>query len=333
MTEQIKRKRVWTMARMREKTKNSSLKLTSYSSWFDMIRGDFKRNFGIYAIALPGILYYLIFGYIPMYGIIIAFKDYSPGLGILGSPWVGFEHFISFFSSYYFTRVIRNTILLNLYLIVFGFPVPIILALSLNELRGKYLKKTVQSITYLPHFISSVIICGMIVDFTSSSGFITTIVNAFGGNYNNLLHKEEFFRTIYVASDIWQTFGWSSIIYLAAMSGLDTELYEAAMLDGANKFKQLIHITLPGIAPTIIIMFILRIGQVMSLGAEKVILLYNPVVYETADIISSYVYRKGLVESDYSFSTAVGMFNSLINCALIYISNLISRKFSETSLF
>lgn len=304
-----------------------------HKKWLDMVKSDFKKNYWIYAIALPGILYYIIFRYVPMYGIVIAFKDFSAGLGITGSPWVGFKHFIDFFDSFYFARVLRNTIMLNLYLILFGFPAPIILALSLNELRGKYLKRSVQTITYLPHFISSVVICGMIVDFTSANGIITYIINAFGGEYKNLLHEKDFFKTIYVASDIWQTFGWSSIIYLAAMSGLDTQLYEAAKVDGANKFKQLIHITLPGIAPTIIIMFIMRLGQVMSLGADKIILLYNPVVYETADIISSFVYRRGLVDSDYSFSTAVEMFNSLINCVLIYVSNLISRKCGETSLF
>jgi len=321
------------MERIGKKSKMSSTHKNGFLNWLDIICSDFRRNKGVYLLALPGLLYYLIFAYVPMYGVIIAFKDYSAGLGISASPWVGFEHFIDFFTSVYFGRVIRNTILINLYLILFGFPMPIILALSLNELRGKYFKKTVQSITYLPHFISAVIICGMIVDFTSSSGFITSIVNAFGGNYNNLLHESSMFRTIYVASDIWQGCGWSSIIYLAAMSGLDTELYEAAALDGANRFKQLQYITLPGIAPTITIMFILRLGQVMTLGADKVILLYNPVIYETSDIISSFVYRKGLVESNYSFSTAVGIFNSLINCALICISNALSRKFNETSLF
>lgn len=321
------------MERIKNRTSSSTLPRNGFQRWLGVVRSDFKRNFGVYALALPGLLYYIIFGYIPMYGVIIAFKDYSAGLGITGSPWVGFEHFVDFFSSIYFVRVLRNTILLNVYLILFGFPIPIILALMLNELRGRYFKKTVQSITYLPHFISTVIICGMIVDFTSSSGFITSIVNMFGGDYNNLLHEKEMFRTIYVVSDIWQNFGWDSIIYLAAISGLDEELYEAATLDGANRFKQLLYITLPGIAPTITIMFILRLGQVMSLGADKVILLYNPVIYETSDIISSYVYRKGLVENDYSFSTAVGIFNSLINSAMIVISNSVSRKVGETSLF
>lgn len=314
-------------------TEKSAMQKNGFAKWLGIVKSDFRRNKGVYAIAFPGILFYIIFAYIPMYGLTIAFKDYSVGLGVFGSNWVGFEHFSTFFDSIYFSRVFWNTILLNLYLIIFGFPFPIIFALLLNELRGNRFKRTVQTVTYLPHFISAVVVCGMIVDFTSSTGFITSIVNSFGGNHNNLLHEPGMFRSIYVVADIWQGFGWNSIIYLAAMSGLDPQLYEAARIDGASRFKQLLYVTLPGIAPTITIMFILRLGQVMSLSADKIILLYNPVTYETADTISSYVYRKGLVESNYSFSTAVGIFNSLINCAMIIISNSISRKVSETSLF
>lgn len=294
---------------------------------------DFKRYKSVYALALPGILFYIIFCYLPMYGVVIAFKNYSPALGIMGSPWVGFQHFIDFFSNPQFFRLIKNTLLLSFYLIVFTFPAPIILALMLNEVQCKWFKKGVQTITYLPHFISLVVICGMIVDFTSSRGFITAILNALGGEHVNLLQEAGLFRTIYVISEIWQGVGWGSIIYLAAMSGLDMELYEAAEIDGAGKINQLIHVTLPGLAPTIVIMFIVRVGNIMTIGADKVILLYTPVVYDTADIISSYIYRKGLVENNQSFSAAVGLFNSLINCILVYAANLFSRKFSDNSLW
>lgn len=306
---------------------------TGFQRWRSAVASDFKMNKTTYLLAVPGILYYIIFCYTPMYGVIIAFKDYTPSLGIFESPWVGLKHLRTFFNSIYFTRLIRNTILLNVYGIVFGFPIPIILALMLNEVRNMKFKKTVQSLTYLPHFISIVVVCGMIVNFTSSTGLITQIVNALGGNYKNMLVVPELYRTIYIASDIWQGAGWGSIIYLAALAGLDMELYEAAAIDGAKKWKQLIHITLPGILPTIIIMLILRVGSVMSLGADKTILLYSPAIYETSDIISSYIYRKGLVENDQSFSTAVGLFNTLINCVLVLTVNYLSNKYTESGLF
>lgn len=313
--------------------KNINRRAPYAESWQCRLKKDMRVNYPLYLIALPGILFYIIFAYTPMYGAIIAFKEYSPALGILGSEWVGLEHFIDFFASMNFGRIVRNTILLNLYLILFGFPAPIILALLLNEVKNKLFKRTIQTITYMPHFISMVVICGMIVSFTSSEGVITQLVNLFGGNYVNLLQEETLFRTIYVVSDIWQSIGWSSIIYIAALSAIDAELYEAAQIDGAGKIKQLIHVTLPGIVPTIIIMLILRIGGIMSLGADKVILLYNPVTYETADIISSFVYRKGLLETNQSFATAVGLFNSVINFALVYGANLFSRKLSGSSLW
>ena len=303
-------------------------------AWFLMAAKDLSVNKSIYALAIPGLLFYILFHYAPMYGLIIGFKDYSQAYGVMGSPWVGFEHFRNFFSSIYAWQIIRNTVLLNLYGLIFGFPLPIILALMLNELRSQSFKKTVQTVTYLPHFISMVFVCGMIVSFVSPTGIITQLVNFLTGkNYVNLLHEAKFFRTIYVVSDLWKNIGWSSIIYLAAISGLDMELYEAAQIDGAKKLRQLWHITLPGIAPTIIILFIMQIGTMMTVGADKIILLYNPVVYETADVISSHVYRKGLVENNPSYSAAVGLFNSVINCILVYSANWFSRKVSETSLF
>jgi putative aldouronate transport system permease protein len=295
---------------------------------------DFKINKAIYLLALPGLIWYAVFCYAPIYGIIIAFKNYSAGTGILGSPWVGFKHFADFFSSIYFTRTLGNTLSINCYGLLFGFPAPVILALLLNELKVMKFKRTVQTITYLPYFISLTVICGIIVEFCSTRGIITQTFKAFGGNYpSGLLTEAKFFQPIYIISDIWQGVGWGSIIYMAALSGLNMDLYEAASIDGAGKWRQLWHITLPGITPTIVIMLILRIGSMMSLGADKIILLYNAAIYETADVIASYVYRKGLVEGNQSFATAVGLFNSLINCALVYGANSFSRKVSDAGLW
>jgi len=303
-------------------------------SWFTTIAKDFKRNKWVYMLAIPAIIWYIIFCYKPMYGLVIAFKDFKVRYGMLGSPWVGFKHFEEFFGSMYFGRTLKNTLLLNIYGIVFGFPIPIILALMMNELRSQKYKKLIQTTSYLPHFISLVVVCGMVIDFTSDRGFITHFVNQFtGNNYYKLLEQKEFYRFIYVVSDIWQTAGWGSIIYLAALSGVDMSLYEAAKIDGANKWQQLWHVTIPGIMPTIVIMFILKIGAVMSIGADKTILLYNEHTYETADIISSYVFRKGIGGSEYSFSTAVGLFNSVINCILVVSANALSKKFTDSGLF
>nr|WP_248930795.1 ABC transporter permease subunit [Paenibacillus hamazuiensis] len=282
---------------------------------------------------LPGFLYYIVFHYIPMYGATIAFKQFTPAAGIWDSPWVGFKHFQDFFKSYYFWRIIKNTLLINLYSLLFGFPAPILLALLLNEVRKMWFKKTVQTLTYLPHFVSVMIICGLIVDFTSKNGLINDIIVWFGGTRDNLLMKAELFRTIFVSSGIWQEIGWGSIIYLAALSGIDQELYDAANIDGAGRFRQILSVTLPGIMPTIIILLILRIGHMMDVGFEKIILLYNPSTYETADVISSFVYRKGIVDANYSYSSAIGLFNSLINFVLLIGANKLSKKFSDSSLW
>ena len=268
-----------------------------------------------------------------MYGALIAFKDYSPGKGFSGSPWVGFEHFIRFFQSPFFFRLLRNTFLISFYGLLFGFPAPIILALLLNEVRHSSYKRTIQTITYLPHFISMIVIAGMITDFSLSTGLFNDIIAFFGGQRFPLLQQPNLYRPIYVGSDIWQQVGWGTIIYLSAMSAIDPQLYEAAMIDGAGRFRQLFHITLPSIAPTIVILLILRIGQLLGVGYEKTILLYNPSTYETADVISTYVYRVGLLEQNWSYSTAIGLFNSAINFSLLIIANKISRKVSETSLW
>jgi len=282
---------------------------------------------------LPVLIFFILFHYKPMYGAIIAFKDYTPALGIDESPWVGLENFFRFFDSVYFGRLIRNTILLSVYSLIFGFPAPIILALLLNEVKNKKFKGLTQTVTYLPHFISMIVVTGMLVDFSMTSGLFNDIIELFGGERSPLLQNPDLYRTIYVASGVWQEVGWGSIIYLSALSGVDSQLYEAAQIDGAGKWKQLVHVTLPGIMPTIIIMFILKMGTLMNMGYEKTILLYNPATYETADIISSYIYRIGLLEQDWSYSTAIGLFNSVINLALLLITNKLARKCGETSLW
>ena len=253
--------------------------------------------------------------------------------GILGSSWAGLKYFQEFFSSIYAGRTIRNTLLISLYSLLWGFPAPIILALLLNEIRNVHFKKIVQTVTYLPHFISLIVVCGLIVNFCQQQGLFNNIITFFGGQRILFLQQPEWFRTIYISSGIWQGIGWGSIIYLAALSGIDQELYEAAAIDGANRWKQTIHVTLPGIAPTIIILLIMNIGHLMSVGYEKVILLYNPLTYTTADVISSFVYRVGLQQFNYSYATAVGLFNSLVNLALLVGANAVSRKVNEVSLW
>lgn len=297
------------------------------------LKRDLKRNWGTYLLIVPVLIYYIIFCYKPMYGAIIAFKDFNPTEGIMGSDWVGLEHFKTFFDNPDFARIVRNTLTISITNIIFGFPAPIILALLFNEIRSKKFKSVAQTISYLPHFISLVVVCGLIKTFVNSGGIIHQLVSAFGGSNVGLLSREECFLPIYVLSDIWQGIGWNSIIYLAALSGVDQQLYEAAKIDGAGKWKQVIHVTIPSIMPTIIIMLILRLGSLLSIGYEKVILLYNPLIYETSDVISSYVYRVGLGGQQWSYSAAVGLLNSIINFAIVIIANKISSKVSETSLW
>ncbi|WP_189017683.1 ABC transporter permease [Paenibacillus marchantiophytorum] len=294
---------------------------------------DIRKNKLLYLMLAPVILFFSLFHYIPMYGAIIAFKDFSPRLGIIGSPWAGFEHFNVFFEGIYFWRTLKNTVLISLYDLVFGFPAPIILALLLNEVKKTIFKRSIQTITYMPHFVSLVVVCGMIKEFTVSGGLINDFIAFLGGERLSLLLESQFFRTIYVSSGVWQHIGWGTIIYLAALAGIDTEQYEAAKIDGAGRWKQMRHVTLPGIMPTIVILLILEMGRMLSVGTEKIILLYNPTIYDTADVISSYVYRVGLQEFNYSFSSAVGLFNSAINFTLVVGSNWLSRKLNDTSLW
>ena len=280
-------------------------------SYGKMLLRDFRNYKVIYALLLPGLLYFIIFCYIPMYGVVISFKDFSPALGIFGSPWVGLEHFKEFFGSYYFWRLLRNTLLLSVYCILWGFPLPIIFALFLNEIGSSKFKKVVQTATYLPHFISAVVVVGLLVNFVSLQGLVNDIIALFGGERRNMLMDPGMFRGLYVFLDVWQGFGWSSIIYLAAITSIDSELYDAATVDGAGRFRKMISVTLPGILPTIIVLLILRMGSLLSVGHEKVLLMYNASTYETADIISTFVYRTGLVQGEYSYSTAVGLFQSI----------------------
>ncbi|WP_274652791.1 ABC transporter permease [Paenibacillus humicola] len=305
---------------------------SSNSRWITVGR-DLKRNKLLYLMALPVIAYYLIFDYGPMYGLQIAVKDYSPGDGIWNSPWVGFHHFIEFFNSYYFWRLIRNTLLINVYELIFGFPAPIILALLLNELRRQVFKRIVQTITYLPHFISVVVVVGMLVDFLARDGVVNQVLSSLGVAPRSYLSEPEWFRFLYVSSGIWQQVGWGSIIYLAALTNIDPTLYEAAKVDGAGRWKQMIHITVPGIMPTVIILLILKMGSMMSVGSEKILLMYNPLTYDTADVISTFVYRKGILEASYSYTTAVGLFNAVIALSLLILSNSVSKRVSETKLW
>jgi putative aldouronate transport system permease protein len=294
---------------------------------------DIRKNKYLYVMLLPVLLYYVVFHYAPMYGAIIAFKDFSPRLGILGSEWVGFDNFQMFFTGPYFWRTIKNTLLISLNELIFGFPAPIILALLLNEVKNALFKRSVQTLTYMPHFISLVVICGIIKDFSSSEGVINDLIAWMGGERTTFLLEADMFRPIYISSGVWQHIGWGTIIYLAALTGIDQEQYEAARIDGAGRWKQALHVTIPGIMPTIIILLILEMGKMMNVGFEKIILLYNPGTYETADVISSYVYRVGLQEFNYSFSSAVGLFNSAVNFALLICSNWLSRKLNNTSLW
>ncbi len=302
-------------------------------SFLQRLKRDMQRNYSLYLLVLPVILFYALFHYKPMYGLIIAFKRFNPSLGIMDSPWVGFSNFEQFFKGFYFARVLKNTLIISFANLIFSFPAAIIMALLLNEIKNKMFAKTVQTITYMPHFISLVVVCGMVVDFVSYDGVINQILAMFGVEPVMFLQNPKAFVPIYVISGIWQEVGWSSIIYLAAISGINAELYEAATIDGAGKLRQVLAVTLPGIAPTVVIMLLLSIGNIMSLGYEKIILLYNPMIYETSDVISSYVYREGLENFNFGLSTAVGLFNSVINFILVMVANKMSRLISDTSLW
>jgi len=293
-----------------------------------------RRDKWLLLMFAPIFAYYVIFCYLPMPGVLIAFRDFTPGLGIFGGDWVGLRWLEQFVNSMYFGRLLRNTFLLALYPLVFGFAVPILFAVCVVEIKNRFFKGFTQTVTYLPHFISTVVIAGMIVNFLSpTDGVVNELLVKYGHEKINFLMDPDWFRTIFTASGIWQSFGFSSIIYIAAITGIDQEMYDSGKIDGVNKYQELVHLTLPSIKPTIVMLLLLSIGGIMSVNFEKVYLLYNAATYETSDVISTYVYRQGIENKNFGFATAVGLFNSVISFALVYAANRISRRVSEMSLW
>lgn len=293
-----------------------------------------KEILTMYVMLIPFFLYFILFVYKPMGGLVIAFQDYSLFKGISGSEWVGFRHFKEFVTTPYFIRTLKNTLVLNIYLLIFSFPLPIVFALLLNEVRHKRLKKTIQTISYMPHFVSTVVVAGIVINLLSpQSGIISILVEKICGERIYFLAQPQYFRTIYIVMNIWQTVGYGSIVYMAALSGIDMELYEAAVVDGANKFKQIWHITIPEIMPTIVTMLIMRIGSILGSSTETVLLLQQPATYDVSDVLGTYVYRRGLIDADYSYSTAVSLFNSFVGLLLVGIANYVSKKTTEVGLW
>ena len=296
---------------------------------------DFQRNKYVYLMLIPVLAFYILFRYLPIKNMIIAFQDFKIFKGIAGSKFVGLKNFENFFNSRDCWRLIRNTLILSAYSIVFHFPLPIILALMINEVKHTKFKRTIQTVSYMPHFISVVVICGLLRNFVSGDGIINQVIGFFDPNWVsvNLLTKPEYYRRIHIISGMWQQVGWDSIIYLATLSTIDQQLYEAAYIDGANKWQRILHVTLPGLVPVISVQFIMRVGHVMSVGYEKILLLYNAAIYETSDVIATYLYRYTLLKSNYSLGAAIGVFNSLVSVAILLTVNTLFRKFSENSLW
>ncbi|MEI4828961.1 ABC transporter permease subunit [Bacillus sp. FJAT-53711] len=304
----------------------------SLSKW-TILKKSFRKNWELYLLVSPVIAYFIVFHYIPMYGVQIAFKDFIPTLGIWDSPWVGMKHFERFFNSYYFWRLIKNTLGIGIYTLAVAFPIPIIIALMLNEVRNSKFKKFVQTIIYAPHFLSTVVVVGMLILFLKPDGLINQVSILVGGKPIAFMSEPSWFKTLYVFSDVWQTMGWSSIIYLAALTSVDYSLHESAMIDGASRLQRIWHINIPTIMPTIIILFILNAGSVMSVGFEKVFLMQNTLNMSTSDVISTFVYRSGIEQAEYSFSAAVGLFNSIINFIMLVMVNFFAKKINQTSLW
>ena len=298
------------------------------------LRRNIKRDRYLFLLASPILIYFFIFNYLPMYGAIIAFKDFAPGETILSSQWVGIRWFREFFHSVYFVRLIKNTFLLSALGLLFNFPVPIIFALLLNEVQKEKLKRSVQTISYLPHFVSLVVMVGIMSNFLSpTDGIVNNFLVRLGFEPINFLGESSWFRALYIGSGIWQSFGWNSIIYMAALTSIDPNPYEAARIDGCNRWKEIIYITIPGLMPTAIMLLILALGNLMNVGFEKIILMYSPATYDVADVISTYVYRRGILSAQYSFGSAVGLFNSIINFTLLLTVNRISRKVTQIGLW
>ena len=293
----------------------------------------FQRDKYLYLMVLLPLAYFVVFHYIPLYGITLAFKDFDISEGIMGSPWVGFKYFEEFFSNPYSWLVIRNTIVLRLWQLAIGFPAPIILALLLNELRTIRFKRIVQTSSYLPHFISLVVVSGMVISFLASDGPINSLIKKLGGQPIPFMQLPEWFAPVFTFSGIWQHAGWASVIYLAALTSISMDLIEAAVIDGAGRWQRLLHITLPGIAPVVTIMFLLRIGQLLTVDYQMILLLYSPAIYETSDVLGTYIYRRGIVGADFSFATAVGLFQAAVGLVFIVGANKIAKRLGDTSLW
>lgn len=301
-----------------------------------IISNKINRNWIMYVMLIPVVVYFAVFCYAPMYGITLAFKDYKVRAGIMGSPWTDpiFKYFLEYFNSPYFTRVLTNTIRLSLESLAFGFPLPILLALAINEVRSIKFKKFVQNVTYAPHFLSVLVLVGVIKSFTNSDyGIVNIAIRAMGGQGANWLQMDTMFRPLYIGSGVWQNIGWDAIIYIAALAGIDPTLHEAAMIDGASRLQRLWHINIPGILPTMVILLILNSGNIMNVGFEKVFLMQNDLNMAVSDVISTYAYRIGIESAQYSLSTAISLFNSVVNCIMLLIVNSISRRVNETSLW
>ena len=294
---------------------------------------ELVKNKNLYLMILPGFIGFIVFHYLPLYGIIIGFKDYDIIMGFFSSPWVGFKHFINFFNDPYFGRIFSNTLILGISTLLWSFWPPILLALLLNEIGNSKIKKIYQTISYLPHFIAMVVIVGMMMELLGAKGIINNLLSLIGIEPIAFFNKPEFFRPLYIASGIWQGIGWGSILYLSAISGIDMELYEASYIDGANRFQRALYVTIPGILPTITILFILNSGSIINVGFEKVYLMQNPSIYETADVIQTYVYRKGIIDRNFSYATAIGLFNNILAFVILFISNRCSNLMKQNSLW
>ncbi|MFD9740828.1 ABC transporter permease [Umezawaea sp. NPDC059074] len=292
-----------------------------------------RRDWQLYSLALVPLLFFLVFRYLPMLGNVIAFRRFVPGGNLFGETWVGLRYVKVFLDDPTFWQVFGNTVVLGALTLLFCFPLPIVLALLLNEVRSRYFKRFVQTVSYLPHFLSLVIVAGMVLQLTSIEGTVNQVVGAFGGEPIAFMQAPQWFRTIYVSSEVWQTVGWGTILYLAALTTIDDQLYEAAKIDGANRWRQTWHVTLPGIRPTMVTLLILNTGTFLAVGFEKILLLYNPLTYPTADVISTYLYRVGLVSNNFSYAAAIGLFESVIGLTLVLSANAISRRAVGTSLW
>lgn len=328
------------MNSMKEATQNGPVSLPRRSGPPSKMRGVSRKfrkaltQWQLYVLLLPALVYFVVFRYVPMYGVQLAFKDFWPNLGITGSPWVGFEHFQRFFNSYQFKSLLKNTLCLSLFQLAVSFPVPIILSISINALQSHRFKRVVQTVTYAPYFISTIVLVGMInIFFTLNGGLVNELIRLFGGTPIHFLGEEKWFRPLYVFSGVWQNMGWNTMIYLAALSGVNPELHEAAKIDGAGKLQRILHVDLPQIAPTIVTLLILNVGKIMSVGFEKVYAMQNSMNLSVSEIISTYVYKVGLLDGQYGFSAAVDIFNAVINLILLVTVNKLAKKMGGSSLW